>query len=197
MGQNVYLLLDSRDAPLAKAALEGSTNTPNWQLRVLDDKIETVLQHKSFKLMSITDSGPSYVGKVIRSRNDLLQLEVTKAATDRKDKRQNLRIAADFKSCMYPLSGRWKGRQEIEANDISCGGIAFYSRCALEIHERVEIVVTITSQPLIVCGEILRMRVTDRTDSVLYAAKFVNLCNDEEMLLREAVFNQQLSGRPR
>ena len=56
-------------------------------------------------------------------------------------------------------------------------------------------VVPVTSQPLVVRGEILRQRPTEREGVTLYAAKFVNLCNDEEMLLREAVFNLQLWGR--
>ena len=40
-------------------------------------------------------------------------------------------------------------------------------------------------------------RTVDGREDTLYAAKFIDLCNDEETILREAVFNLQLSGRPR
>jgi len=49
----------------------------------------------------------------------------------------------------------------------------------------------------VVKGQILRQRIVDGREDTLYAAKFIDLCNDEETILREAVFNLQLSGRPR
>ena len=46
--------------------------------------------------------------------------------------------------------------------------------------------------------QVLRMRPTERAAvPLMYAAKFVDLCNDEETLLRESVFNLQLRGRPK
>ena len=197
MGQeeSVYLLLDSGGAPLARGKREGLAASPSWQIRVLDGKEDEVLRHTNLQLMAMSDSGPSYEGKIVRSRNDMIQLEVTKIRSDRSDKRQNLRVISRFKSFVYPVSGRWKGRWEIEGNDISCGGVAFFCERPLEIQEQVEVVVPVTSQPLVVRGEILRQRPTEREGVTLYAAKFVNLCNDEEMLLREAVFNLQLWGR--
>ena len=82
-------------------------------------------------------------------------------------------------------------------NDLSCGGVAFFTDHSLRAGEHFEVVIPVTSEPLVVAGEILRVRPSDSGGSILYAAKFVNLCNDEETLLREAVFNLQLSGRPR
>lgn len=67
----------------------------------------------------------------------------------------------------------------------------------MKIGERFEVVIPVTSEPLVVQGEILRKRLTEREDTTMYAAKFIELCNDEETLIREAVFNLQLSGRPR
>lgn len=198
LSQNQYLLLTGEEAAICMGKLEGPANGPNWQIRLLEeDMMDEVVRHPEVKLMCITDSSPSYVGKVVRSRNDLVQLEVRPIAGAHSDKRQNLRVPTRFKSFLYPLSGRWKGRMGMEANDLSCGGIAFFCGGELEIGERLEIVVPITSEPVVLRGQILRQRPTERGDRIMYAAKFLDMCPDEEMLVREAVFSVQLSNRPR
>ena len=58
-------------------------------------------------------------------------------------------------------------------------------------------VVPVTAQPLVLRCQVLGIRPSGRPSCVLYAAKFLDLCNDEETMLREAVFNLQLRGRPR
>ena len=192
-----YLLLDSRSVPIARGRLEGPTHEVNWQIRVMDGKIDEVLKHKQFKLMSITDSDPSYEGTVVRSRNDLIQLEVKKVRINSQNLRQNLRVAVRFKSFVYSVSGNWKGRWEVESTDLSCGGIAFFCDRDLGEREQVEVVVPVTSQPLVVMCELLRRHPTEREGRDLFAAKFIGLCDDEEMCLREAVFSLQLRSPPR
>ena len=64
-------------------------------------------------------------------------------------------------------------------------------------HQRFELVVPITAQPLLLRSEIIRKRPCSREGEEMYAAKFVDMCHDEEMMVREAVFNVQLSSRPR
>lgn len=197
--QTLYLLLDSKGIPIAQARPQGPAAIGGslWQLMVLDDKIDLVLEHKQFKLMAMTDASPSYEGTLVRSRNDMIQLEVRKSATSGNDMRKNLRVPVHVKSFLYPVSGGWAGRREVETNDLSCGGVAFFTDHSLQVGELFEIVVPVTSEPLVVKGEILRIRPSDKGGSILYAAKFIELCNDEETLLREAVFNLQLSGRPK
>ena len=197
--QQLYLLLDSRGTALAQARPQGPAAVGGslWQLEVLNDKIDLVLKHKKFKLMSITDSSPSYEGTLVRSRNDIIQLEVQKSATNGNDMRKNLRVPVSVDSFIYPLSGGWPGRRAVRTNDLSCGGVAFFTDHSLRAGERFEIVIPVTSEPLVVAGQILRMRPSGEGGAILYAAKFVDLCDDEETLLREAVFNLQLSGRPR
>ena len=202
MGQEqqlLYLLLDSRGTALAQARPQGpaAAGSNLWQLTVLDGKIDLVLKHKKFRLMAITDSSPSYEGTLVRSRNDIIQLEVRKSATNGTDMRKNLRVPVSVDSFIYPLTGGWPGRRSVRTNDLSCGGVAFFTDHSLRAGERFEIVVPVTSQPLVAAGEILRIRPSGDSGHILYAAKFIGLCDDEETLLREAVFNLQLSGRPR
>ena len=196
MDQNLYLLLDSKNNPIARGMIQGKTDGPFWQIQVEDGKIDEILEHKKLRLLSIMDTGPSYEGVIVRSRNDMIQLEVTKLTPASGDMRKNLRVVVRFKSFIYPVSGRWRGRRVVESNDLSCGGIAFFTDHSLQVGEQLEVVIPVTSQPLVVRCELLRMRPTERSD-ILYAARFVDLCNDEETLLREAVFNLQLRGRPK
>lgn len=193
MEQAIYLLLDSRGAAIARGRIQGKTDGPYWQIQVEDGKIDDVLTHKKLKLLSIMDAGPSYEGTIVRSRNDMIQLEVTKLNRDTGDMRKNLRVVVHFKSLIYPLTGRWRGRREIESHDLSAGGVAFYTDHSLQVGEQLEVVIPVTSEPLVVCCQVLRMRPADH--AIMYAAKFVDLCNDEETLLRESVFNLQLRGR--
>ena len=196
----IYLLLDEGGAPIAQARPQGPSATEGtlWQLLVMNDKIDDVLEHKQFKLLSIQDSSPSYEGTLVRHRNDIIQLEVRKTAAAGDDMRKNLRVPVRVHSFIYPVGGGWRGRREVNTHDLSCGGIAFYCAGEFQIGERFEIVIPVTSEPLVVTGQILRHPADSRAAAEsFYAAKFVELCNDEETLLREAVFNLQLSGRPR
>ena len=197
--QQLYLLLDSKGVPLAQARPQGPAAVGGelWQLVVLDDKIDLVKEHKQFKLMAMTDSSPSYEGTLMRCRNDIIQLEVRKTAADGGDMRKNLRMPVSVGSFIYPLTGGWFGRRKVRTHDLSCGGVAFFTDHSLRAGERFEIVIPVTSEPLVVAGEVLRIRPSGEGGAILYAAKFVELCNDEETLLREAVFNLQLSGRHR
>lgn len=198
MEQSLYLMLDSRGRPIARGRVQGRTDGPYWQIQVEDGKIDEILEHKKLKLLSIMDTGPSYEGIIVRSRNDMIQLEVAKLAPDTGDMRKNLRVAVRFKSFIYPVNGSWAGRREIESNDLSAGGIAFFTDDSLRIGEQLEIVIPVTSQPLVVRGQVLRMRRTEQAAvPLMYACKFLDLCNDEESMLRESVFNLQLRGRPK
>lgn len=196
--QQLYLLLDSKGVPLAQARPQGPAATGGalWQLVVLDGKIDLVQEHKQFKLMAMTDSSPSYEGTLVRCRNDMVQLEVRKSATNGNDMRKNLRVPVHADSFIYPLTGGWPGRRKVRTHDLSCGGVAFFTDHSLRVKELFEIVIPVTSEPLVVQGEVLRIRHSESGGSILYAAKFIDLCEDEETLLREAVFNLQLSRRP-
>ena len=82
----------------------------------------------------------------------------------------------------------------MQSIDLSCGGIAFYADCQLELHEQMEIVIVPTEEPVILRCQILRKQEL-RNDKLLYATKFVDMCEDEEVTVREAVFSIQLESR--
>lgn len=194
--KNSYLLLDSRNTPVARGELLTEPEAPTLQVRVLDDKVSDVMDHEELQLVPMGVNGKTILGRIVRCRNDNIMLEKLHSLDN--DMRQNLRIPTDFKSYIYPITGRWRGRRSIEAKDLSCGGVAFFSMDRLQVGEQVEIIIPVTSQPLILRCKILRERPAEQEqEATLYAGKFVEMCGDEEMMVREAVFNIQLQGRPR
>lgn len=193
--ENQYLVLDSGNEPLARAMLESRQDAPALQFEVLDGKADAVMAHEQLRFLPMADGKQALLGRVVRCRGERITVEKLQRLDS--ELRQNLRMHTSFETLIYPISGSWKGRRWVESNDLSCGGIAFFSRFPLEERERFELVVPITAQPLLLRSEIIRKRPCSREGEEMYAAKFVDMCHDEEMMVREAVFNVQLSSRPR
>ena len=189
MEERLYLILDSKGTPLANAVLESPPSSEVLQLQVLGGKVEQVMAHREIQLIGIDDSTPNRVGVIVRQREDQLVIQPT-AALDA-NARENLRILTTFSSVMYPVSGRWKGQKNVKGKDLSCGGVAFYSDCRLENREIVELVLPVTDQPLVVKTQVIRT-LEEEGAPPLYAAKFVDLIQDEEALIRKAVFSIQI-----
>lgn len=191
--ENQYLVLDSRGEPLARATLEGRQDGPTLQFEILDSNTSTVMAHEQLQFLPIADGKPALLGRVQRCRGERVTVERLQRLDS--ELRQNLRMPTSFQTLVYPISGSWKGRRWVESNDLSCGGIAFFSKETFEVRERFEMVIPITTQPVLLRCEILRQRPCAREGESMYAAKFVEMCHDEEMLVREAVFNVQLRSR--
>ena len=190
--ERLYLILDSKGTPLANAVLESPPNSEVLQIRILGGKEEAVAAHREIQLIGMDDSTPNRVGVIIRQRDDKMVIQPTAALGPAA--RENLRILTDFESVMYPVTGRWKGQRTFKAKDLSCGGIAFWSGIPLEEREIVEMVLPVTDSPLVVKTQVLRRLEDDSTELPLYASKFVDLIQDEEALIRKAVFSIQIDS---
>ena len=190
--ERLYLILDSKGTPLANAVLESPPNSEVLQIRILGGKEEAVAAHREIQLIGMDDSTPNRVGVIIRQRDDKMVIQPTAALGPAA--RENLRILTDFESVMYPVTGRWKGQRTFKAKDLSCGGIAFWSGIPLEEREIVEMVLPVTDSPLVVKTQVFRRLEDDSTELPLYASKFVDLIQDEESLIRKAVFSIQIDS---
>ena len=190
MEERLYLILDSQGTPLANAVLESPLNAEVLQLRVLNDKVEAVAEHRELQLIGVDDGSPDRVGVIVRQRGDQLVVQPTAALGPAA--RENLRILTDFESVMYPVSGYWTGQRAFKAKDLGCGGIAFWSTIFLEDREIVEMVLPVTDSPLLIKTQVLRVLPDESSRLPLYAAKFVDLIHDEEALIRKAVFSIQI-----
>ena len=189
-----FLLLDSRSVPLAHGKLESAVDAPALQMLVLDGKADEVAQHEIIQIAGLRSDKLAIQCQVLRQRGDRIILD--KILQLSSDFQRNLRVPVKFESFIYPLSGSWRGRRSIQSVDLSCGGIAFYGRSGLENGEQFEIVIPITVQPVVLRAGILRQQML-KGGRCLYAAKFLEMCNDEEFIVREAVFRVQIQERPR
>lgn len=192
-----YMITDSENNPLAHAVLQTKPEEPIWRVLVMDKKMESVLECETINLIALNQENPDMSGKIVaQEREDVILLEPINSLD--KDTCRNLRIPVRFDSFVYPVSKNWKGRYPIVCHDISCGGIAFYCAGTLQIAEIVDVVVALTANPLILRARILR-RSNSAAGIPLYAAKFIDIIHDEEIMVREAVFFKQLrdqgSGR--
>ena len=190
--EHTYIILDSQNAPLASGQLLSPPGDEMLQLLVLDNKVDHVTAHEIVNLIAMGSSDASLQCQVLRARGDKVVLK--RIATLDPEVRRNLRVPVKFDSFVYPVTGRWRGRRRVQSLDLSCGGVAFRGETGLQEGERVELVVPTNEAPLILCCQILRVK--DLQDGKqLYATKFVDMCEDEEVTVREAVFSLQLRNR--
>lgn len=188
-----YLILDTQNHALANGELTAAPDAGPMRLNILNNKVDSVMAHEVVTLLSSSSEDLPIQCRILRQRGDAVLLE--KIATLDPEVRRNLRVPVKFNTFLYALPGSpWTGRRNAQSIDLSCGGIAFYADCQLELHEQMEIVITPTEQPVILRCEVLRKQEL-QNGRYLYATKFVDMCEDEEVVVREAVFSLQLQAR--
>ena len=188
-----YLILDSQNNALANGELASPPGTSPMRLNIQDNKVDDVMDHEVVILFSASSQELPIQCRILRQRGDTVLME--KIATLDPEIRRNLRVPVKFDTFLYPLPGSsWTGRRSAQSIDLSCGGIAFYTDCLLEPHEQLEVVVTPTEEPVILHCEVLKKQEL-QSGRFMYATKFVDMCEDEEVVVREAVFSLQLQSR--
>lgn len=184
-----YLVLDSRGDPLAHGHSQLRPGESVCQLEV-DENIERILDHEYIKLVNMSQDSITIEGRIVKRRENTVWIEIIRTAED-DALRKSLRIPVKFESFLYPVSGKWIGREPIVSHDLSCGGVAFHCGRSLEPGEIAQIVIPVTTQPLLLNLRILRIRPS--VDNIpLYASEFVNMVREEENMVCEAVFGLQL-----
>lgn len=192
---NIYLILDNANHPLGSGAMETPPGAAQMRMLVLDNQADEVADHQTVLLLSMGRDEAPMACKILRQRGDKVILE--KIANLDPDVRRNLRVNVEFDSFIYPVSGKWRGRKSVRSVDLSCGGVAFTGEPGLGDHEIVEIIIPVTFEgPVLLRCELLRIK-PQEDGSCFYASKFVDMCESEEMVVREAVFSLQLSSRPK
>ena len=191
--ERLYLVLDSRDRPLCQAVLESSPTADMLQVRLLLGDGEELAVEGEVQLIGLDDRLPARRGMVKRRRGCHIVVQPT--AELGAEARENLRVRTNFKSIILPVTGQWRGARAVQGYDLSCGGVAFHTMQPLAPGEVAELVLPVTDEPLLLHFRVLRTLPSDGPVP-LYAARFVDLCLDEEMAIRKAVFSIQVS-RPR
>ena len=193
--ERIYLILDTNGVALAQAVLESPRITEIVQLRLTKETELDFVQLGEIQCIGLDNSTASLRGTVTMQRGERLVVRPT--ATLGEEARENLRIQTDFESVMDPIPGYWKGQMAIRGHDLSCGGVAFHTQQPLKAGESVQIVLPVTDSPMLLNTRILR-ELNTNDPWPLYAARFINLCLDEEFAIRKAVFSIQVENpRPK
>lgn len=186
-----FLILDRQGNAVAHGISKQIPKGTQWQLVIDDGDVEEVVKHTDFRLVCDSDAVPALEGRLVSRQGNTIVLEPIRRLEQ--SLRQNLRLPVSFHTYIYPISGTWRGREAVVSRDLSCGGVAFYCPRHLEVGEKVQIVIPITSSPLLMDVEILRCQSQDQ-DMALYAGQFVDPVREEESMVCEAVFGLQLKG---
>ncbi len=150
----IYLLTSTESVFLARAVLESPPDAHNMQMRITEGSADDVVDADLVNAVPVDDMMPARMGRVILRRGKLVVLEPLQDLGA--DLRRNLRMPVYFESLIYFEGG---GRALIRADNLSSGGVAFFSVADLQLHERFEIVIPITSDgPSILHAEVLRVQ---------------------------------------
>lgn len=183
-----YLIFDSRGNLVAHATSEYAPKGSEWRMVIDDEDVEEVAKHSFLCLVGDSDAVPATEGRILRWEGKAVVLEPVCPLEQKV--RQNLRVPVRFISYLYSGSGSWKGRVPIVSCDLSSGGLGFFCPRPLQVGERVQVVIPVTSNPLLLDMEILRCR-SGPGEDLLYAGKFLSMLREGESMVREAVFHLQ------
>lgn len=190
--QNACVIMDSLSKVLAKGRLEPPREDGFLRVKVTEGSVREVLRTNKVQIVPSQEEQNAALGRVVDCDDNDVITFTTLRELKGAQVRTNLRMPVDFTSYAYPLEGEDRKRAAIRANDLSGGGIAFYCARDFRPGEHLEVVIPITrTAPLLLKCEILR-KGGSNGDYTLYAAKFTDLINEEESLVREAVFRAQL-----
>lgn len=187
-----YIILDRQSTAIARGYLESPPDSPIWYIRVLDGAEERVMEHEYIQLVSMEENAPAKAGRIVKRRDSILVVEPVDSLNQ--ELQRDLRVQIKFDTFLYPITGKWKGRIHALSYDLSCGGVAIFCKEPLEENEKFEIVIPITSKPLVLKAQVLRRR-PNLSLIPLYSAKFIEMVREQEAMIREAVFGHQIQLR--
>ncbi|MBE6909732.1 MAG: PilZ domain-containing protein [Ruminococcaceae bacterium] len=187
--ENVYVLMDSDSRTLARGKRMKAQGSSNLYIKLLEGDVKALSDASVLQVVPQDKSLPPLMARVIDFRESAVALKPMRELGS--DVRRNFRVPVAFESFLYPAAG---GRAALRAANLSCGGIAFFSPCALAIGNVFELVVPLTSEgPLLLNAQLLRVHLAEDGNH-FFACKFIDMIDDEETLLREAVFAVQISA---
>lgn len=189
-----FLIVDEAgEDPLIRVVLENEAENDVLDLRFVEAMPEPpdLMKREELCLVNIEEE---LVIRCTPLRQDRRRVSVRKSTASYLKFDRDLRGQVSFQSFIYPVSGSWTGRWEVHGIDLSCGGVAFSCRADLETGEQVELVLPVANQPLVAHCKILHRQPRD-PEGYIYSAKFLDLCREEEAMIRRAVFDLQLKEK--
>ncbi len=185
----IYVLLDSNSRVLARGKkYKSAPDSQELHILLIEGDPARLNAAEIVQAVPQDKSMLTQMTRVVGCHENLVTLVPLRGAGAAM--RRNFRVPVAFDSFVYPSGG---GRAAMRSVDLSCGGVAFRSPCVLAVGSIFEVVIPITAEgPLLVSAELLRVHL-EPDGRHFYACKFINLIDDEETMLREAVFAVQVS----
>ncbi len=185
--ERIFLLMDRNSRMIARGRQRNVPGTQNLIISLLEGDAGQVAAAGVVQAVPQDKSQPPQMTRVIDRRGDTVMLEPMRELGA--EVRRNFRVPVAFDSFLYPAGG---GRAALRSVDLSCGGIAFLSNMSLAVGDEFEVVVPITAEgPLLLTAHLLRVHLEPGRGN-FYACKFIDMIDDEETMLREAVFAIQI-----
>ena len=187
-----YLLMDRNSRMLARGTRKVDDSGEVITITLIEGDPSAVRCAEIIQAVPQDKSLPPQMTRIVGFKNDAVLLEPMRDLSS--EVRRNFRIPVAFDSFIYPSTG---GRAVMHSVDLSCGGVAFRSPATLSVGNLFQVVIPITREaPLLMDAEILRVHLENQ-DGNFYACKFIDMIDEQESMLREAVFATQLSARAR
>ncbi len=185
----IYLMMDSNSRLLARGLRTEGSNERELEIELFEGNPQALRDAGVVQTVPQDKSLPPQMAHVMACRNGVVTLEPMRELGS--EVRRNFRVPVTFDSFVY---FRFGGRAEMRSVDLSCGGVAFRSTAALAVGSVYQVVIPITSEgPLLLFIQVLRVHL-EPVGGNFYACKFVNMIDDEEAMLREAVFAIQIGS---
>lgn len=186
--ENLWMLFDPAYTLVDQAVLESKRGDCVAVLHPVGENIKEAMQMHIVLFSWAEDPSLIYRGEVVSRRAGRLYLEnVTRMEPETG---HHLRVRMEFHSKLLRMQEGRMTRSPIVSFDLSAGGIAFFSPAELEIGEECEIVIPVTSVMMVVRMRILRAEVVTG-QKWKYSACFLDLSNEEETMIRQAIFSEQ------
>ncbi len=182
-----YTIYTEKGALICQTFSDDPPTSPVWRVILAQGDLKKLENVDDVKI-GMESEKDLIEGKVLSREGNIVTIKGVKV-------RENLRIPVKFTTYVYPIEKEWEGRAEINSNDLSCGGFAFFCSRSFEEDDVVEVVLPITSRPLILKLKVLRTKILP-DGRKLYAAEFHDMLHEEEMMVRETVFKLQLKYVP-
>mgnify|MGYP001623098042 CR=1 FL=1 len=195
MSEEKYLILSENDMVLCEAVLEKSS--ADTVVMKVKDSVKSLKDLEIVKFHKMQSYAETYQGHIL----DISGLTVTinKVVNVSAQMRSELKVKIRFETQKKKITmlGEVENQTSVPvvSRDISCGGICFLTKTDLDTESTYEIVIPITSEPILADLKIVRKEFIPEENMFIYGSKFIDFNVNGERMLREAVFKLQMRYR--
>ena len=195
MSEEKYLILSENDMVLCEAVLEKSG--ADKMVMKVKDSAKSLKDLAMVKLHKMQSYAETYQGHILSISGNTVT--INKVVNISAQMRSELKVKIRFETHLTKITmlGEVENQMSIPvvSRDISCGGICFLAKTDLDTQSTYEIVIPITSEPILADLKVVRKEFVPEENIFIYGAKFIDFNINGERMLREAVFKLQMRYR--